>query len=133
MMNKTNLLTKDDIQLIKNVKIFLKKNYKRHRHHVACGLRADGKLYYSTHLDIKNGFDVCAEPLAINNALLEGEDDFETIVSIIRTEYVYKVINPCGNCSQLMKEYIPSVKVIVSRKGKLLKVSPNVLLPFDPS
>jgi cytidine deaminase len=89
------------------------KNYKKGQHHVACALRCDGKDYLSLHLDTK-GFDVCAEPIALSNALSDGQVKFDSIVAVLLDETKQaRVVAPCGNCRQILYEYAPDIQVIV--------------------
>jgi cytidine deaminase len=74
-------LTPRDADLILDVSNFLKEHYSKERHHVACLLACGDRLYYALHLDSK-GFDVCAEPVALSNALLAQEKNFDTIVAV---------------------------------------------------
>lgn len=93
-------------------------------------LKCKNKTYRSVHIDIK-GFDVCAEPIALHNALLDKQTDFRTIVSVIQDRNKIKVVNPCGNCRQMLISYVPNIDVIIEQRGKLGKVKAVELLP-DP-
>lgn len=123
-------LSNRDMQLMQSASDFITKNYKKGRHHVACALRNGNKDYFSLHLDTK-GFDVCAEPIAISNALIEGHGQFESIVSVIMGQSGdVKVIAPCGNCRQILYEYAPNVSVIVPDGESYKKVNAKSLLPY---
>lgn len=117
-----------DIRLITGAKKFLKKHYKEKRHHVACLIKCKNKTYYSLHLDIK-GFDICAEPIALHNVLLDKQKNFQTIVSVIQDCKKIKVVNPCGNCRQMLVNYAPDIDVIVEQGNKLGKIKAIELLP----
>lgn len=122
-------LSENDRDLIKIASNFLVENYEKGRHHVACALRCDGKDYLSLHLDTK-GFDVCAEPIALSNALMDKQTHFDSLVSVILDETKQpKVIPPCGNCRQILYEYAPDLQVIVPSDSSYTKVTAQSLLP----
>lgn len=122
-------LNKKDLELVQEVKTFLLKNYSFQKHHAASILVCGSHKYYSLHLDTK-GFDVCAEPGNINQAILSGEKEFTTIISAGYYDEDVHIINPCGNCRQLFLTFCPLVKVIVNYKNKLSKIEASNLLPF---
>ncbi len=124
-------INKEDQILIQNLSSFLKKHYSKGRHHVASALVAeDGKIYYALHLDIR-GFDVCAEPISMTNALIDGQSKFKKIVAVIMTEKnEIEVVNPCGNCRQMLYSYAPTIEVITNKNGKLCKNMIESLFPL---
>lgn len=122
-------LTKRDKFLVCHAISFLKKNYKHNQHHVASILRTKTKFYKSLHLD-SNGFDVCAEPIAISKAFYKNDRNFTIIVSVIKKKNKFKVVNPCGNCRQILLQYCPNIFVVITRKdGKIRKCRVEELLP----
>ncbi len=112
----------------------IKENYALYRHHVACALVANDTLFLALHLDIVNGLDVCAEPLAISNALKSKSTSFQMLVSVawdgdIATEPW--VVTPCGNCRQILVEYAPDLKVILDQTGNdVLPISQLLPHPY---
>lgn len=124
-------LAEDDMKLINTISDFLRKHYKKNRHHVASALvTEDNKVYCALHLDTK-GFDVCAETICISNALIDGKDTFKTIVAVIMSDSgEIEVINPCGNCRQMLISYAPGIQVITNENGILKKKSIEELLPL---
>lgn len=118
----------NELELIKKASTLLKENYKKNRHHVACLLKTEDALYESLHLDIE-GFDVCAEPIALSNALSSGDSKFKIIVSVAKDEEGnIDVVTPCGNCRQMLIQYAPDIRVILDRNGH--KVPARSLLPY---
>jgi cytidine deaminase len=108
----------------------IKANYIKGVHHVATALKTKSDVYLALHLDTK-GFDVCAEPIAISNALAKGDMDFECIVAVVLIEDgTTSVISPCGNCRQILVEHTPEIKVIVEVEGIYTTLTPSQLLPF---
>ena len=120
---------KIDLDLIQEAKDFLAQEYTQNVHHVAVALSTSGGVYKSLHMD-SAGFDICAEPIAIHNALQNGEKNFFQIVAVTLFENKdFKIISPCGNCRQILFEYIPEVQVIIDEGSKLKLFKPSDLLP----
>lgn len=123
-------LDASDIKLVESATSFLVKQFVEDRHHIACGLRCEDKTYYSLHMDSK-GFDVCAEPITLFNALMDKQSSFMSIVAISWDgSGIPKVVPPCGNCRQILSEYIPELKVILQIGDSLQKTSVESLLPY---
>lgn len=123
-------ITKVDRDLVKKAEEFLRKNYSKNKHHVACVLNCGVKNYYSLHLDTK-GIDVCAEPTALSNALLDKQVEFRAIVSVMfREPNNVEVVSPCGNCRQMLFEYTPDLYVIVPSDTGIIKIKATELLPY---
>jgi len=119
--------------LIERTKQFLKNHYKQDRHHVACALVTAGNTYFSLHLDT-SGYDICAEPIAISNALAAGETNFETITAVYwdgNESHEPIIISPCGDCRQMLIEYAPNLKVIVEGQEGPETISIEELLPHS--
>ncbi len=107
----------------------IRSNYVKGKHHIAAALKTKTNIYLSLHLDTK-GFDVCAEPIAISNALADNGSEFEYIVAVIlNSDNTTSVISPCGNCRQILLEYIPSVSVIIDDQDHHKTSKPSELLP----
>lgn len=117
-------------ELISQASTFLKANYKKNQHHVACALRCGNGIYFALHLDIK-GFDVCAEPIALSNALYKKEIEFQAIVAVMMDESGnIEVVNPCGNCRQMLCQYTPSVQVLIKTREGIQSQPATKLLPW---
>jgi cytidine deaminase len=89
-------------------------------------------VYLSLHLDT-SGYDVCAEPIALSNALAAGDENFKNIVALYwngnqSTEPI--IVAPCGECRQMLIEYAPDINVILESDGNIKKVSMRLPLPF---
>lgn len=121
-----NLVDHELIQIARN---YLADEYTHNKHHVAVALRAGKNVYKSLHIDT-SGFDICAEPIAIHNALQNGESEFIQIVAVSCNNSGYCVINPCGNCRQLLLEYTPEIDVVIKDSKNLVLKKPNELLPY---
>lgn len=120
-----------DIQnLVELASNHIKANYVQGSHHVAAALKTSTDTYLALHLDTR-GFDVCAEPIAISNALSKADLGFEYIVAItMNKDGTTSVISPCGNCRQILLEHTPGVVVIIESNGAYITMSPSELLPY---
>lgn len=87
----------------------------------------NGKVYVGVNLYSLHG--VCEEQVAIGTAVTNGERDFDVIVAV-RGKEGEEIIPPCGNCRQILHDYMPDCEVIVSVCGKLKKVRAKELLPL---
>ena len=127
-MNESN---SDQInELIQVATNHLKLNYKKNEHHVAAALKTKSDIYLSLHLDTK-GFDVCAEPIALSNALAKKDFEFEYIVAVIMSkDGSINVVSPCGNCRQILLQYAPNINVIIDGEDAFKIVEASSLLPY---
>jgi len=79
------------------------------------------------------GLTICAERVAIFNAISEGEREFEAIAVVTDAD---ALTPPCGACRQIIWEFCGDVPVILANlKGKVERESSAKLLPrpFDSS
>lgn len=128
---KIRKLSKEDQNLIENLINFLKKHYKKGKHHVAAALVTEsGKTYFALHLDIQ-GFDVCAESICMANALMDNHSKFKKIAAVIMTNNgKIEVVNPCGNCRQMLFSYAPKIQIITNENGLIKNYTIEELLPL---
>ena len=73
-----------------------------------------------------------AEQVAIGTAITNGERDFDVIVAV-RGKEGEEIIPPCGNCRQILYDYMPDCDIIVSVCEELKKIKAKELLPFSYS
>jgi cytidine deaminase len=124
-------------KLIETAQETLKKNYVPGRHITASAvLCASGNVF--TGVDIETtGHRTCAEPVALGAAFTAGERDVRAIVTVCKRTDNYPIISPCGNCRQILVDYIPHAHVILDRNGSIEKFEAAELLPgmyiFDPA
>ena len=105
--------------------------YEKPNMHVGCALRVkSGKIY--TGVNIKTSHSICAEQVAIGQALANGEREMDTIVSVnLSTDRVPKVVSPCGVCRYTFDKLGLDINVIVAdENGSVKKVSAEELLPY---
>lgn len=135
------------IQEVKNMDLFLERDYEliaeaqkairlnydqEHDHHtVGAAVRCkNGRVYVGVNLYSLHG--ACAEQVATGTAITNGERDFDVIVAV-RGKEGEEIIPPCGNCRQILHDYMPDCDVIVSVCGEPRKIKAKELLPFSYS
>lgn len=70
----------------------------------------------------------CAELVVIGSAVAAGLPRLEAIVAV--GDQGRGVLNPCGQCRQVLSDYFPRIKVIVSAGRELRAVPVADLLPW---
>ena len=128
-----DLLLEKDYELIAEAQKAIRLNYdQEHDHHtVGAAIRCkNGKVYVGVNLYSLHG--ACAERVAIGTAITNGERNFDVIVAV-RGKEGEEIIPPCGNCRQILHDYMPNCDVIVSVSGELQKIKAEELLPFSYS
>ena len=128
-----DVLSRKDHELIARAREAIRSNYdqKQHNHTVGAAIRcANGKIYVGINVYSLHG--ACAEQVAIGTAMTNGEQSFEAIVAV-RGKEGEEIIPPCGNCRQLLHDYMPDCQVILSVCGEPRKIKAKELLPFSYS
>ena len=124
-------LSEKDYELVAAARQAIRANYDGETYHhttgaaVRCG---SGRLY--TGVNVYSLHGACAEQVAIGTAVTQGERVFEAIVAV-RGETGEEIIPPCGNCRQILCDYMPGCEVILSVNGEMKKASSQELLPFS--
>lgn len=127
-MNMYPLATEDEA-LIAAARQTLLRAYHPDRHTVGSAVRAgSGQVYTGVNVE-SAGAGPCAEPVALGAAISAGERALLTIVAVGGFEEPGYVLNPCGNCRQMMIDYAPEMMVIVEYEGQVCKVRARDLLP----
>ena len=90
-----------------------------------------GQVYTGCNVENASyGLTVCAERVALFNAVAQGERNFDTIAIITEEGGM-----PCGACRQVLREFAPALRVLVAnREGYVREQSLLALLPeaFGP-
>ncbi len=128
-------LTKSDNELIAMATEVVKQNsdiYSNPAMHVGCVIKAkSGKIYKG--VNIKSSHSVCAEQVAIGQALASGEREFDTIVAVKNnSDNTTRVVSPCGVCRYMFDKLNIKLNVIVEdiKNNKIIKVKAEELLPY---
>ncbi len=118
-----------DRRLIEAAADVLRRNYHPVKHSVgAAVLCASGRIYTGVNVEA-TGYGPCAEPIALGAAISNGEREFLAIVAVCGHDGEYHVLSPCGNCRQLILDYMPEATVILSDDGREVKARARDLLP----
>ena len=128
-------LNKKDCELIEFATQVLKQNedlYEDKNILVGCAVRAkSGKIYAG--VNIKTSHSICAEQVALGQALACGERQIDTIVAVKFDEAgQHRIVSPCGLCRYTFDKLNMDINVIVyDEKNKTIqKVKASKLLPY---
>ena len=130
-------VTDDDRRLIEMAKMAISKGYRENWHSIGAALRtATGEVFTSIHFDATVGrISICAEPIAMANAIMNGHNRFDTIVAVKHPsekdgQSDFQVVSPCGMCREMILDYDPDTKVIILAQDGLKKLYMKDLLPY---
>ncbi|MET7705752.1 cytidine deaminase [Micromonospora sp. NPDC005413] len=103
----------------------------RSQHHtVASAARtADGRVFTGVNVHHVSGGS-CAELVVIGTAATQGVTGLETIVTV--ADRGREVVPPCDRCGQVLRDYFPSLRVIVGEMDAL-RVVPISEPPPSPA
>ena len=128
---KLEPITDTDKELIEMARQAIIPNYDgvSYNHTVGAAVRCkNGRIY--TGVNVYSLHGACAEQVAIGAAITAGEREFEAIVAV-EGERGDRILPPCGNCRQMLSDYMPDCMVIVPTDGgEIRKVPAKELLPF---
>lgn len=126
-------LIQKDYEVIEAARRAIQENYDKENYNHTVGaavLCKSGKIY--TGVNVYSLHGACAEQVAIGAAITNGERQFEVIVAV-RGENGEEIIPPCGNCRQILHDYMPECEVILIANSEKIKVKAEALLPFSYS
>ena len=122
-------VTDNDRSLIDTAQQVLRDNYVPGRHTCSAAVRAaDGDVYTGVSIQ-SSGYGVCAEPVALGTMFTRQIRSAKTIVVVARRINNYPIVPPCGNCRQLLLDYVPDIEVILDISGEIHKTIARNLLP----
>lgn len=132
-------LTRDDAATVSDERLLqlaeqaMQRSYSPYSHYRvgAALLCADGRVYQGCNIENASfGLTNCAERTAIFKAISEGETEFTTIA--IASEHSEPW--PCGACRQVLNEFAPDIRVLITWKGGTGSMNLKELLPhgFGP-
>jgi len=129
-------LSPADQALIAAARRVITERYKENRHHIGAALRTrTGHIYTAVHLDTYVGrASVCAEAIAVGQAMSAGDAEIECIVSVRhpRPRETYReiqIVSPCGICREMLGDFAPGCTVIVPSESGIARVPVSALLP----
>lgn len=94
-------------------------------------LCADGRIFQGCNVENASfGLTNCAERTAMFKAISEGAEEFTAIAIAAEGSAPW----PCGACRQVLNEFAPGIRVIVTWDGQIAEASLDQLLPhgFGP-
>ncbi|MGR3309290.1 MAG: cytidine deaminase [Candidatus Brocadiales bacterium] len=98
----------------------------------AAVLAKGGKIYAGCNIEnCSYGLTICAERVAMFNAVSAGEKEFDAIAIVTDST---ELTPPCGACRQVIWEFSKDVAVILTNlqgKQKTTKISELLPTPFE--
>ena len=94
-------------------------------------LCADGRIFQGCNIENASfGLTNCAERTAMFKAISEGAEEFSAIAIAAKSSAPW----PCGACRQVLNEFAPGIRVLVTWDGGTDEMNLNELLPhgFGP-
>jgi len=78
---------------------------------------------------------VCAEPVALGRAILQGDGTVATVVAVRHpkpeeADRELAVVSPCGACREMLADHAPDALVLLRAAEGLIKLPVRALLPF---
>jgi cytidine deaminase len=132
----TPAATDGDRELIQAAIDLINARYVENRHHIAAAVRGrSGKLYTGLHLDTYVGrASVCAEAVALGQAMAAGEQGIEAIVSVRhpRPREQHRepqLVSPCGICREMLNDFAPGAAVLLAGDRGIERRPVESLLP----
>jgi cytidine deaminase len=114
-------LSDSDQVLIQAAIDLINARYVENRHHIAAAVRGrSGTIYTGLHLDTYVGrASVCAEAVAVGQAMAAGETGIEAIVSVRhpRPREQHRepqLVSPCGICREMLNDFAPGAMVLLA-------------------
>ena len=121
-------LNNNDYSLIQQAKKAIEKNFDNEGNNISIGaaLRCkNGKVYVGVNMHFNHG--ACAEVIAIGSAITDGEREFDCIVAIHGNG---EILNPCGNCRQMLSDYAADCDVVINTEKGKCKIKAYDLIPY---
>jgi cytidine deaminase len=132
-------LSPADRALVAAAQYLIITRYIENRHHISAAVRgASGRIFTGLHLDTYVGrASVCAEAVALGQAMAAGETKIDAIVSLRhprpREQHrSCKVVSPCGICREMLTDFAAGCDVIMpgTEQNSALRAIPvEQLLP----
>ena len=134
-------LSDEDRKLLALAEATIRERYVPKWNQVAAAVRmASGKVHVAINLDTHVGVaGICAEPIAIGQALLKAETPEDRRIAVVAAVRGYgdvvgqpdevRIVSPCGRCRELLADYGPDARVVVPNEEAPVKVPAMELLP----
>ncbi len=127
-----NADVRDEV-LLELAKKAMERSYSPYSHYAvgAALLCADGRVFQGCNIENASfGLTNCAERTAMFKAISEGADEFTAIAIAASGSAPW----PCGACRQVLNEFAPGIRVLVTWDGNVDEMTLDELLPhgFGP-
>jgi len=126
-----------DEELVAAARAVIERHHRPFWHTVAAAIRSrDGRIWTGLHLGATVGrLAVCAEPIAIGRAILEGDGTGATAVAVRHRKPeegpgAPDIVSPCGACRELLMDHAPDAMVIVPGPAGPERCAVRDLLPL---
>ncbi len=123
-------LTEDEKQLVATAQKIRKRAWARYSGMQvgAAVLTGGGKIYPGVNVESGSyGLTVCAERVAVFNAVTAGDKDLVAVAVASPDERIWY---PCGACRQVLADFSPNMVVIgIDTTGRMIKTDMRTLLP----
>ena len=126
-IKRENNLSGEDLLLLQMAKEAMGRSYSPYSSYpVGAALRcADGRIFTGCNIENASfGLTICAERTAVFKAVSEGETAFDAIAIAANTKAW-----PCGACRQVLNEFAPHLRVLVTWNGLTEEKNLQDLLP----
>ena len=130
-------LCEQDYALIEAARATIAKHYRPFWHMVSAAiLSRDGRIWTGIHLGATVGrMQICAEPIALGRAILEGDGTIETAVAIRHPkpeedDKTIAIVSPCGACREMLMDHAPEARVILPGLIAPIKLPIQALMPL---
>lgn len=88
----------------------------------------EGEIFTGCNVESSSyGLSICAERVALTKALSEGKNTFKAM-AIVGPGSDY--CPPCGACRQLLHDYAPDIKIILTNNVQIKLFDLKELIPF---
>jgi cytidine deaminase len=88
---------------------------------------AEGRVFTGCNVEnVSFGLTMCAERVALGSAVAAGASRFQAIVIVADTRWP---VSPCGACRQVLAEFAPELRVVLSTRIHVQEFSLADLLP----
>lgn len=128
--------SESDRELIRAAVELINARYVENRHHIAAAARGkSGQIYTGLHLDTYVGrASVCAEAVAVGQAMAAGEAGIDAIVSVRhpRPREQHRepqLVSPCGICREMLNDFAPGAVVLLAGSHGTERRAVESLLP----
>ncbi len=119
-----------DLELVRKATEAMKNSYSPYSRFAvgAALLCSDGRIFTGCNIEnVSYGLTNCAERTAVFKAVSEGAVHFEAIAVAAEKQTPW----PCGACRQVLAEFAPDIRILLSHSEEIIEKRLSELLPFS--